>query len=88
MIDRFNIPEENEQGHIHIVNLLAGQVLGLLGSASDEYKVVKQDMIDTSKFVEMVTCQSLDFFLKTTTRSCVLCSYNIFRPITIMEISE
>ena len=52
MTDRFNIPEENEEGHIHIVNLLAGQVLGLLGSASDGYKVAKQDMIDTSKFVD------------------------------------
>ena len=60
MIDRFNIPEENEQGHIHIVNLLAGQVLGLLGSASDEYKVVKQDMIDTSKFVNNVNALALE----------------------------
>ena len=60
MIDRFNIPEENEQGHIHIVNLLAGQVLGLLGSASDGYKVEKQDMIDTSKFVKNVNALALE----------------------------
>ena len=49
-IDRFNIPEENEEGHIHILNLLAGQVLGLLGSATDGYKVAIQNMIDTSKY--------------------------------------
>ena len=59
-IDRFNIPEENEEGHIHIVNLLAGQVLGLLGSASDGYKVEKQDMIDTSKFVKNVNALALE----------------------------
>ena len=52
LTDRFNIPEENEVGHIHIVNLLAGQVLGMLGSASEGYKVAIQNMIDTSKFVK------------------------------------
>ena len=54
MIDRFNIPEENEVGHIHIVNLLAGQVLGMLGSPSEGYKVAIQNMIDTSKFVKNI----------------------------------
>ena len=56
MTDRFNIPEENEVGHIHIVNLLAGQVLGMLGSASEGYKVAIQNMIDTSKFVKKNQC--------------------------------
>ena len=54
LTDRFNIPEENEVGHIHIVNLLAGQVLGMLGSASEGYKVAIQNMIDTSKFVKNI----------------------------------
>ena len=88
MIDRLIIPEENKQDHIS--NHETGQVLGILGPAPDATNgtVVVMQTIDTSKFVEMVTCQSLDFFKKTTTRICVLCSYNIFRPITIMEISE
>ena len=57
MIDRFNIPEENEIGYI--VNLFTGQVLGLLGSASDGFKVAIQNMIDTSKFEKNINALAL-----------------------------
>ena len=60
LTDRFNIPEENEVGHIHIVNLLAGQVLGMLGSPSEGYKVAIQNMIDTSKFVKNINALVLE----------------------------
>jgi hypothetical protein len=61
LIDRLIIPEENKQDHIS--NHETGQVLGILGPAPDATNgtVVVMQTIDTSKFVEMVTCQSLDF---------------------------